>query len=59
MKADLDEAINGSDGIILAVRQNPCPGLKTEEIVKTVGSPFAVINCFSILDDVKTEMFLN
>lgn len=57
MTKDLSEAIDGSDGIILAVRHMPYLDLKPDEIVKMAGGPIAVVDCFGILDDAKIERY--
>lgn len=57
MTADLAEAINGSDGILLAVRHKPYMDLKPEAIVEMAGGPLAVVDCFGILDDAKIERY--
>jgi UDP-N-acetyl-D-glucosamine dehydrogenase len=57
MTPDLGEAVKGSDGILLAVRHKPYMDLKPEEIVEMAGGPFAVVDCFGILDDAKIERY--
>lgn len=57
MTKDLVEALNGSDGIILAVRHKQYLDLEPEEIVKMVGGPVAIVDCFGILDDKRIERY--
>jgi UDP-N-acetyl-D-glucosamine dehydrogenase len=57
MTEDLGEALNGADGIILAVRHKQYLDLIPEDIVKMVGGPVAIVDCFGILDDQKIERF--
>ncbi len=57
MTKDLGEALKGSDGIILAVRHKPYLDLEPEEIVKMVGGPVAIVDCFGILDDKRIERY--
>ena len=57
MTMDLGEAIDDSDGIILAVRHKPYLGLKPNEIIKMAGGPIAVVDCFGILDDERIERY--
>jgi UDP-N-acetyl-D-glucosamine dehydrogenase len=57
MMKDMGEALNGSDGIILAVRHKQYLDLAPEEIVKMVGGPVAIVDCFGILDDKKIERY--
>ena len=51
MTKDLTEAINGSEGVILAVMHKQYMELSPEEIVEMAGGPIAVEDCFGILDD--------
>ena len=37
--------------MILAVRHDPYLKLSADEVVKMVGRPMAIIDCFGILDD--------
>jgi nucleotide sugar dehydrogenase len=48
---DLDAALRGVDAVILAVRHEQYLKLKPDEVVKKIGRPAAVIDCFGILDD--------
>lgn len=57
MAADIDEAIKGSDAVILAVRHKPYLELDPDEVVKMAGAPLAVVDCFGILDDKKIERY--
>jgi UDP-N-acetyl-D-glucosamine dehydrogenase len=57
MVEDMGEALNGADGIILAVRHKQYLDLVPEDIVKMVGGPVAIVDCFGILDDQKIERF--
>jgi UDP-N-acetyl-D-glucosamine dehydrogenase len=57
MTEDMGEALNGADGIILAVRHKPYLDLVPEDIVKMVGGPVAIVDCFGILDDKKIERY--
>ena len=57
MTEDLEEAIKGSDAVVLAVRHQPYLELAPEEVVRMAGAPLAVIDCFGILDDEKIERY--
>jgi UDP-N-acetyl-D-glucosamine dehydrogenase len=57
MTEDMGEALNGADGIILAVRHKQYLDLVPEDIVKMVGGPVAIVDCFGILDDKKIERY--
>jgi nucleotide sugar dehydrogenase len=51
LEKDLDEALKGVDAVVLAVRHSPYLKLQPEEVFRAVGKPFAVIDCFCILND--------
>jgi nucleotide sugar dehydrogenase len=51
MEKDMWKAMRGVDALIFGVRHAPYLGLKPEQVVKAVGKPCAIIDCFCILDD--------
>jgi nucleotide sugar dehydrogenase len=51
VEQDLSQALSGSDAVIFAVRHKHYLDLDPDKVVKTAGSPLAVIDCFGILDD--------
>jgi len=51
MTRDLEEALKGSDAVILAVRHQLYLELGPEDVVRMAGAPLAVVDCFGILDD--------
>jgi nucleotide sugar dehydrogenase len=51
VEPDLWKAMRGADAIVLAVRHEPYLGLDPDEVVRAVGKPCAVVDCFCILDD--------
>ena len=57
MTLELEDALKGSDAVILAVRHEPYLKLEPEEVVSMAGGPLAVVDCFGILDDVKIERY--
>ncbi len=57
MTAGLDEALKGSDAVVLAVRHEPYLALEPDQVVDMAGSPLAVVDCFGILDDSKIERY--
>ncbi len=57
MVPDLEEALRGSDAVVLAVRHKVYLDLEPDEVVRMAGSPLAVIDCFGILDDAKIERY--
>jgi nucleotide sugar dehydrogenase len=58
IEKDLHKALKGADAIILAVRHSPYLSLEPEAVVKAVGKPCAVIDCFCVLDDDKIRRFI-
>ena len=54
---NLGDALKGADAVILAVRHEPYLKLSPEEVVKMVGRPAAIIDCFGILDDAKIRRY--
>jgi UDP-N-acetyl-D-glucosamine dehydrogenase len=57
MSKSMEEAGKNADCIILAVRHQEYLNLKPEDLVKMVGGPAAVIDCFGILNDEKIERY--
>ena len=51
VQKDLWKSMKGADGIILAVRHDDYLNLDSDEVYEAVGKPFAIIDCFMILDD--------
>ena len=51
----ITEALKESDAVVLAVRHKEYLALEPDDIVKMVGGPLAVVDCFGILDDRKIE----
>jgi nucleotide sugar dehydrogenase len=51
IEKDMWASMNNVDAIILAVKHGPYLDLNPEEVVKSVGKPCAIIDCFAILDD--------
>jgi len=47
----LPEALKGADAVVLAVRHQPYLDLAPEQMVKWIGKPAAIIDCFGILKD--------
>jgi UDP-N-acetyl-D-mannosaminuronate dehydrogenase len=54
---DLGGTLKGSDAVVLAVRHAEYLGLDPDAVVKMIGSPAAIIDCFGILDDDKIRRF--
>ncbi|HMK34059.1 MAG TPA: nucleotide sugar dehydrogenase [Desulfomonilaceae bacterium] len=47
----LDEALQGADAVIFAVRHRQFLDLQPEKVVEAAGGPIAVIDCFGMLND--------
>ena len=58
IERDLPHALKGVDAVVLAVRHAPYLKLNPEEVFRSVGKPFAVIDCFCILDDTQIRRYL-
>jgi len=54
---NLEATLKGTEALILAVPHSPYMDLDPDEIVKWVGNPLAVIDCFGILDDAKIRRY--
>jgi nucleotide sugar dehydrogenase len=57
MTPDLEEALKGSDAVVIAVRHQGYLNLSPDAVVKMAGGQVAVIDCFGILDDEKIERY--
>jgi len=57
VEPDMWKAMRGADALILAVRHAPYLELDPERVVKAVGKPCAVIDCFCILDDARIRRY--
>jgi len=53
----IDEALEGVDAVVLAVRHAPYLSLDPDEVVAMTRRPVAVIDCFGILDDTKIRRY--
>jgi UDP-N-acetyl-D-mannosaminuronate dehydrogenase len=58
MEQDMWAAMQGVKAIILAVRHSQYLNLDPDAVVRAVGKPFAIIDCFAILDDDKIRRYL-
>ena len=52
------DAMKGVEAIVLAVRHKQYLELDPDKVYKAVGNPFAIIDCFCILDDAKIRRYL-
>jgi hypothetical protein len=57
VEQDLWGALKGVEAIILAVRHRQYLDLDPAKVVKAVGRPCAVVDCFCILDDDKIRRY--
>ena len=57
IEPDLNKALKGVDAVILAVRHDAYLDLDPDEMVKTIGQPAAIIDCFGILTDDKIRRY--
>ena len=53
---DLDSALKGADVVILAVRHEQYLDLDPDDVVRKVGKPCAIIDCFAMLDDARSPL---
>ena len=51
------KAMKGVEAVVLGVRHSEYLDLNPEKVVKSVGKPCAIIDCFCILDDKKIETY--
>ena len=51
IEKDMWKAMHGVAAIIFGVRHTPYLDLKPEDVLKAVGRPCAIVDCFCILDD--------
>ena len=51
IEKDMMKAMAGVEAIIFAVRHEPYLKLDPDQVVKAVGKPCAVVDCFCVLDD--------
>ncbi len=51
IQPDLKEALKGADAVVLAVRHQAYLKLDPDKVIKMIGRPVAVIDCFGILND--------
>jgi nucleotide sugar dehydrogenase len=58
MEKDLWGAMKGADALVLAVRHSEYMVLEPDRVFDAVGKPFAIIDCFCILDDAKIRRYL-
>lgn len=57
VEQDLDRALKGVDAVVLAVRHEAYLKLDPDHVFECVGRPFAVVDCFCILDDARIRRY--
>jgi len=57
IEKNLSKAMRGADAVIFAVRHKQYLDLNPDRVFRMVGKPFAVIDCFGILDDEKIRRY--
>jgi UDP-N-acetyl-D-glucosamine dehydrogenase len=57
MTEDLGESLKGSDAVVFAVRHQPYLNMEPDDVVKMIGQPAAIVDCFGILEDEKIERY--
>jgi len=58
MVEDIWEGLSGVDAVVFAVRHSPYLNLDPDRVFEAVGKPFAVIDCFCILEDEAIKRYL-
>jgi nucleotide sugar dehydrogenase len=58
IQQDLREVVKGADAVVLAVRHKAYLNLEPDDLLAMVGKPFAIVDCFGILDDEKIRRLL-
>jgi nucleotide sugar dehydrogenase len=57
VQSDLNAALKGAEAVIFAVRHEPYLDLQPDEVVKAIGHPAAIIDCFGILSDDQIQRY--
>ena len=57
MTEDLAESLKGSDAVVFAVRHQPYLNMEPDDVVKMIGQPAAIVDCFGILEDEEIERY--
>jgi UDP-N-acetyl-D-glucosamine dehydrogenase len=57
IETDMWAAMRGIRALVLAVRHKDYLSLDPDAVYKAVGQPFAVVDCFCILDDARIERY--
>jgi len=57
IEPDMKAALKGADAVVLAVKHQAYRDLDPDKILKMTGRPFAIIDCFGLLDDAKIRRY--
>lgn len=57
IEQDLNKAMKGAEAVIFAVRHEAYLNLDPDEVVRKIGQPAAIIDCFGILTDDKIRRY--
>ncbi len=57
IEQDLNKALNGAEAVIFAVRHKAYLDLDPDDVVKKIGQPAAIIDCFGVLTDDKIRRY--
>ena len=57
IKKSLADTLNGVDALVLAVRHKEYLNLDPNDVVKMIGGPAAIVDCFGILNDNKIRRY--
>lgn len=57
IEQDLDKVLQGVEAVIFAVRHEAYLKLDPDEVVKAIGNPAAIIDCFGILSDAQIRRY--
>lgn len=58
LERDLTAALKNVDAVVLAVRHEQYLKLQPDEVFQAVGRPFALVDCFCILNDTQIRRYL-
>ncbi len=58
IEKDLNKALNGAEAVIFAVRHEAYLDLDPDKVVKAIGQPAAIIDCFGVLTDDKIRRYI-
>ena len=57
MQRRLDNTLKNADAVVLATPHKEYHDLEPDKVIKMIGKPAAVIDCFGILNDEKIETY--